>query len=57
MVEGTLGSHHKEGSTKMTQTTTIAAGIDTAKHKLDVAIDGCPQRWTFANDGDGIADR
>jgi transposase len=56
MVEGTLGSHHKDGSTKMTQTTTIAAGIDTAKHKLDVAIDGCPQRWTFANDGDGIAE-
>jgi transposase len=49
MVEGTLGSHHKEGSTKMTETSTIAAGIDVAKAKLDIAIDGCGERWQVAN--------
>ena len=40
MVEGTVGSHHKEGSTKMKQTSTIAAGIDVAKEQLDVAGGG-----------------
>src|SRR5947207_13097971 len=40
MVEGTLGSHHKGGSTKMAKCTTICAGIDTGKRKLDVALDG-----------------
>jgi transposase len=49
MVEGTQGSHHKDGSTKMSKTTIVAAGIDTAKHKLDVAIDGDEQRFEFAN--------
>jgi transposase len=56
MVDGTMGSHRKDGSTKMKQTTTIAAGIDTAKHKLDVAIDGDRQRWQFANRPDGLRD-
>ena len=31
MVEGTVGSHHKEGSTKMHKINTIVAGIDVAK--------------------------
>lgn len=38
MVEGTQGSHHKEGSTKMSKPITICAGIDTGKRKLDVAL-------------------
>ena len=54
MVEGTKGSHHKEGMTKMAQSTTIAAGIDVAKAKLDVAIDGCTQRWEVPNDPSGF---
>src|SRR6185503_12189055 len=40
MVEGTEGSHHKGGSMKMAKHTTICAGIDTGKRKLDVALDG-----------------
>src|SRR5438105_4449825 len=35
MVEGTEGSHHKEGSTKMSKDITVCAGIDIGKHKLD----------------------
>src|SRR4030081_2557603 len=50
MVEGTWGSHHKEGSRKMSKIITIAAGIDVAKAKLDVAIHGCKLRWLFTND-------
>jgi transposase len=49
MVEGTKGSHHKEGTTKMANPNTTVAGIDTAKHKLDAAIHGLQQRWTFDN--------
>jgi len=56
MVEGTEGSHHKEGSTKMTDITTIAAGIDVAKAKLDVAIDGCNQRFEVVNAPAGFRD-
>jgi transposase len=56
MVEGTKGSHHKEGSTKMSKPITIAAGIDTAKHKLDIAIDGCKQTWQVANIPAGFID-
>src|SRR5258708_27154484 len=34
----------REGSTKMTKHTTICAGIDTGKRKLDVAVEGrCEQ--------------
>jgi transposase len=40
MVEGTMGSENKGGSTKMSKTSMASAGIDTGKHKLDVAIDG-----------------
>jgi transposase len=54
MVEGTEGSHHKEGMTKMVKSTTIAAGIDVAKAKLDLAVDGCKQRWEVSNDPAGF---
>jgi transposase len=53
MVEGTWGSHHKEGSKKMSKRSTVSAGIDTGKHKLDVALDGWPQRLQIDNTSDG----
>jgi len=53
MVEGTEGSHHKEGSTKMGNNTTVYAGIDTGKHKLDVAIDGSAEQLQVGNDAEG----
>jgi transposase len=49
MVEGTEGSHHKEGSRKMSKNTTVCAGIDTGKHKLDVAVDGSAERLQIDN--------
>lgn len=54
MVEGTMGSHRKEGSTKMSQTSTLAAGIDVAKEQLDIAVDGCKQSWQVANTPEGF---
>jgi transposase len=54
MVEGTKGSHHKEGMTKMAKSIIVAAGIDIAKAKLDLAVDGCGQRWTVSNDPAGF---
>jgi transposase len=33
----------------MTQTITIAAGIDTSKHKLDIAVHGSAARWQVEN--------
>jgi transposase len=56
MVEGTKGSHHKEGSTKMSQTNTIAAGIDVAKEQLDIALHGSKQSWRVANSPEGFND-
>src|SRR5687767_5968307 len=53
MVEGTEGSHHKEGSTKMIKHTTICAGIDTGKRKLDVAMAEGAHRMQCDNDPDG----
>ncbi len=53
MVEGTEGSHHKEGSTKMHKPTTICAGIDTGKRKLDVAVEGCAEQLEVSNAPDG----
>jgi transposase len=53
MVEGTEGSHHKEGSTKMRKAITVCAGIDTGKHKLDVAIDGSTERLVVDNNSEG----
>jgi len=53
MVEGTLGSHHKEGSRKMSKHSIVCAGIDTGKRKLDVALDGRPERLQIDNTADG----
>src|SRR2546422_3791981 len=53
MVEGTLGSHHKGGSTKMAKRTTICAGIDTGKRKLDVALDGNSLQLQVENTAEG----
>jgi transposase len=44
-----LGSLHKAGSTKMTQTTTTTAGIDTSKSKLDIAVHGRTEHWQVPN--------
>ncbi len=53
MVAGTLGSFDKDGSKKMTQSTTLTAGIDTSKDKLDVAIHGQAGRLTVENNPSG----
>jgi transposase len=53
MVEGTVGSHHKGGSTKMAKRITICAGIDTGKHKLDVGIDGHSEQLQVENTPEG----
>ena len=53
MVEGTEGSHHKEGSTKMVKRITICAGIDTGKRKLDVALDGRSEQLQVENTAEG----
>ena len=44
-----LGSLHKAGSTKMTQTSMTTAGIDTSKAKLDIAVHGRTERWQVPN--------
>ena len=49
MVAGTNGSLDKAGSTKMTQTTTLTAGIDISKAKLDVAVHERSECWQVAN--------
>jgi transposase len=54
MVEGTWGSHHKEGSTKMSKTSTVAAGIDVAKERLDIVVRGCSRVWQLANAPEGF---
>jgi transposase len=56
MVEGTKGSHHKGGSTKMRKHTMVCAGIDTGKHRLEVAIEGGTERVQVNNDADGHAE-
>jgi transposase len=48
-----FGSLHKAGSKKMTDRTTLAAGIDTAKAKLDVAILGASDPFTVENNRAG----
>jgi transposase len=53
MVEGTQGSHHKDGTTKMAKPSIICAGIDTGKHKLDVALDQNPEQLQVDNSPDG----
>lgn len=37
----------------MTQTTTLTAGIDTSKHKLDIALHGASTRWRVDNSSTG----
>lgn len=50
MVARTLGSHRKEGTTKMGDTSMEVAGIDTGKDWLDVAMDDAPEQpWRAAN--------
>ena len=44
-----LGSLHKAGSTKMTQTIITTAEIDTSKAKLDIAVHDRTERWQVAN--------
>ena len=53
MVEGTEGSHHEEGSTKMRKHNMVCAGIDTGKRKLDVALADGQQRLAADNNPDG----
>src|SRR5690349_2307305 len=53
MVEGTRGSHHKEGSTKMSKHTTVCAGIDTGKRKLDVALNQRAEQLQIDNSTNG----
>jgi transposase len=53
MVDGTRGSHRKEGSRKMSKHITTCAGIDTGKRKLDVAIEGSPDHLQVDNNPDG----
>src|SRR5258708_32160096 len=55
MVEGTVGSHHKEGSSKMSKHSMVCAGIDTGKYKLDVALNGSRQQLQIDNTTDGHA--
>lgn len=53
MVDGTQGSHRKEGSRKMKDHTIVAAGIDTGKSKLDVALDDGASDLQVDNDAAG----
>lgn len=55
MVEGTKGSHHKEGSTKMNKHNMVCAGIDTGKRKLDAALGEGRHQLQTDNDADGHA--
>jgi transposase len=47
------GSHHKEGSRKMSKHSMICAGIDTGKYKLDAAIDGRTEQLQVENTAEG----
>jgi transposase len=53
MVAGTTGSLDKAGATKMRQTNTLTAGIDTSKAKLDIAVHEQGQCWQVANTPQG----
>jgi transposase len=53
MVEGTKGSHHKEGTTKMAKLSMVCAGIDIGKFKLDAAINGSNEYLQVDNSPDG----
>src|SRR5262249_44835134 len=47
----------RQGSTKMTKTSTAVAGIDTAKDKLDIAIHGQASHWQVENTLRGVCAR
>ena len=47
------GFADKEGSTKMSKISTICAGIDTGKYKLDVALEGESEHVQIDNNVDG----
>jgi len=50
MVAGTTWfASQGRGSTKITQISMTVAGIDTAKHKLDIAVHGRTERWQGEN--------
>jgi transposase len=53
MVEGTLGSHHKDGTTKMDDFIMKVAGIDTGKAWLDVAVSEDGTTFQVPNDAPG----
>jgi transposase len=53
MVDGTVGSHRKEGSRKMRKHNMVCAGIDTGKRKLDVALNERSEQLQVDNDPDG----
>jgi transposase len=55
MVEGTVGSHHKEGSSKMSKSSTVCGGIDTGKYTLDAALADCAEQLQVGNDAKGHA--
>src|ERR1041385_3494275 len=55
MVEGTVGSHHKGGSTKMSKHNIVCAGIDTGKRKLDAALNGGKETLQVDNTAEGHA--
>lgn len=56
MVARTEGSFDKDGTTKMTQSIILSAGIDVAKAKLDVAIHGHKHSTIFQNSPTGWRD-
>ena len=56
MVDGTMGSHTRKGSTKMSNDTIVCAGIDTSKRKLDVAIHASMQKLQVDNSAEGHAE-
>lgn len=56
MVDGTKGSHRKEGTTKMGKHSILAAGIDTGKEALDVALSSGEARLRVDNTVDGWAE-
>jgi transposase len=56
MVDGTLGSHRKEGTTKMSKRSILAAGVDTGKEALDVALSSGEAHHRVDNSADGWAE-
>jgi transposase len=55
MVAGTLGAHSKEGSMEHTRSSTLIAGVDVGKFRLDAAIEAVEAQFETGNDPSGIA--